>query len=132
MLIDGQGIIQIAVLSRHDEVAVGLVVGRPHVLVVEPDDGFSQAEMLADVFLDLRLIGVRTVVVEGQLGFGCGLDGTFQDLHGEDTSPFLHDGHKKKGHQQGKQDTIISNPTPILLISFGIFALKVNGLLDIG
>ena len=79
--------------------AIGLVVSRPHVLVVEPDDRFSQTKVFADIFLDLRLIGIRTVVVESQLEFGCGFDGAFQDLHGEDTSPFLHDRHEKKDHQ---------------------------------
>ena len=58
MLIDSQGIIQVAFFSRHDEMAIGLVESRPHILVVNPDDGLSQPEMLAGVFLDLRLIGV--------------------------------------------------------------------------
>jgi hypothetical protein len=90
--------------------AIGFVVGRPHILVVEPNDGLSHSEILADIFFGLCLKSIGFIVVERQSGFGCRLKDAFQRLHGEDSTPFLDDGHEKKDHQQGKQDTIISNP----------------------
>jgi hypothetical protein len=87
--------------------AIGFVVGRPQILVVKPNDRLSEAKTLAGVLLYLFLIGVGTIIVEGQLWRGCRLKNAFQRLHREEASPSLDDGYEKEDHQQDEQNQII-------------------------
>ena len=73
-------LIEPSVFAYRDFLAIGLVVAIVDVLVIEPNNGFAEAEAFSDVGFQLSLPLSVGIILQGEFGDIGRLEDTFQRL----------------------------------------------------